>query len=491
MSLFAESIWRALPPPLEILKSSQVSEGSRSGDRIVTERHHATSLAATLSNNYLPLRLATKVVMTTSEGSKRVDEIQRVFAELTSALQGFDRAILCVNDHIRKIDKDMKVQECGSSWSRPAKVQLLYPLTEGQCTKHAACSVSVSSKTTTSIQCALLHIDVLCYAPNDWLVSRAVRELVLPGMIRQLEEMEHQTILSGKGAVSLQGYHYLVPELRHHLTLVHQVPEDDNPQVEEPKLKQQRAWWHKTFNLSADRPLFRVANALSFSETHADLKALKLLNVHEGLSASNLGGSIHVVKGLYRYHHYKHDNFDDSGWGCAYRSLQTIWSWFQEQNYTCLAPPSHAEIQKTLVMRGERGTDLLNSKQWIGAIEIGCVLNELLGIEYGIIDVPPSSDVSACARRIASHFDSFGTPIMIGGGVLAYTLLGIEWREDTGECCFLILDPHYKGEDSLYAIQNGGWVAWKKVSDNATAGGPLFVPGAHYNLMCPWPTSGV
>ena len=31
-----------------------------------------------------------------------------------------------------------------------------------------------------------------------------------------------------------------------------------------------------------------------------------------------------------------------------------------------------------------------------------------------------------------------GTPIMIGGGVLAYTLLGIDHNELTGACSFLV-----------------------------------------------------
>ena len=31
-----------------------------------------------------------------------------------------------------------------------------------------------------------------------------------------------------------------------------------------------------------------------------------------------------------------------------------------------------------------------------------------------------------------------GTPIMIGGGVLAYTLLGIDYNESSGACAFLV-----------------------------------------------------
>ena len=46
------------------------------------------------------------------------------------------------------------------------------------------------------------------------------------------------------------------------------------------------------------------------------------------------------------------DKFDDKGWGCAYRSLQTICSWFSRQLYTQAAPPSHRDIQTALVKVG-------------------------------------------------------------------------------------------------------------------------------------------
>jgi hypothetical protein len=44
---------------------------------------------------------------------------------------------------------------------------------------------------------------------------------------------------------------------------------------------------------------------------------------------------------------------DDSGWGCAYRSLQTIASWFLAQNFTDKPIPSHKEIQQVLVDIGQ------------------------------------------------------------------------------------------------------------------------------------------
>jgi hypothetical protein len=62
-----------------------------------------------------------------------------------------------------------------------------------------------------------------------------------------------------------------------------------------------------------------------------------------------------------------------------------------------------------------------------------------------VLTVNRGSDIPANARALAQHFSSQGTPVMIGGGVLAYTLLGVTFNEDTGEAAFLILDPHYTG----------------------------------------------
>lgn len=74
---------------------------------------------------------------------------------------------------------------------------------------------------------------------------------------------------------------------------------------------------------------------------------------------------------------------------------------------------------------------------------------------------------------------------MIGGGVLAYTLLGVDYNSATGDCAYLILDPHYTGSDDLQRIHKGQWVAWKRSNGNASGGGKLFVQDAFYNLLCP------
>lgn len=80
---------------------------------------------------------------------------------------------------------------------------------------------------------------------------------------------------------------------------------------------------------------------------------------------------------------------------------------------------------------------------------------------------------------------------MIGGGVLAYTLLGVHHNPLTEECAFLILDPHYTGSDDLDRVLGGRWVAWQRAGGKAAAGGPLFVNSAHYNFLCPQRPGGV
>lgn len=52
-------------------------------------------------------------------------------------------------------------------------------------------------------------------------------------------------------------------------------------------------------------------------------------------------GRVALLHGSYEYYHYMQDKFNDAGWGCAYRSLQTICSWFTLQGYTSKRPPSH------------------------------------------------------------------------------------------------------------------------------------------------------
>ncbi|KAL3153417.1 hypothetical protein ABBQ38_011753 [Trebouxia sp. C0009 RCD-2024] len=341
-----------------------------------------------------------------------------------------------------------------------------------------------------------LNLSILCYVPNQLPVSDLLAAIVKPAISRQLDALQHKLVQSGKvqpwTAIQVQP-----PGWPHCVTLMYPLPAPSATQPhtstgEEEALKATRQALHARLGLPPNRPLLRLNNAVDPClvtgppQVLPGGKTLRLQDVHVGLGPPSVsGGTLHMIDGSYDYHHYMQDKTDDAGWGCAYRSLQTIHSWFRCQHYTHAPVPSLKQIQQTLVDLGDKPQAFVGSRQWIGAIELGYVLDELLGATHKVITVSSGAEMSSKARDIAQHFDTQGTPIMIGGGVLAYTLLGIGHNDKTGECAFLILDPHYTGSEVLSRIHSGQWVAWKLPDGKAAAGGPLFVQNAFYNLLCP------
>ena len=255
-------------------------------------------------------------------------------------------------------------------------------------------------------------------------------------------------------------------------------------------LERTREAYHLAFGVPTDKPALRVANAFffgfDFDDARSSNDSSRLRDVHAlppGLPKSHVPhGTTHCVRGSYEYYHYMQDRFDDAGWGCAYRSLQTLCSWFRLQNYVASAPPTHREIQRVLVRIGDKPESFHGSCSWIGAVELSYVLDELYGISCKILTVSSGYDLPSRARELAKHFDDVGTPVMMGGGKLAYTLLGVQWDEKTGECAFLILDPHYTGGEDVKAIVPR-WCGWKKCED-------VFARD-FYNLLMPIPPKGV
>ena len=209
-----------------------------------------------------------------------------------------------------------------------------------------------------------------------------------------------------------------------------------------------------------------------------------LLNPH--LNISNIlesPSNSHIIRGLirgdYHYYHYNQDNFNDAGWGCAYRSLQTLLSWFLLNTSVGknIKIPTIPEIQTILVKIGDKDKKIIGSNDWIGAIEVNLVLNELLGIDNQILYVPSGSELNSKGRELLYHFQHNGTPVMVGGGKFAYTILGVDYDKVKGECKFLILDPHYSGEDDVKTIINKGWCNWKTIE--------IFKKENFYNLCLP------
>jgi len=66
---------------------------------------------------------------------------------------------------------------------------------------------------------------------------------------------------------------------------------------------------------------------------------------------------------------------------------------------------------------------------------------------------------------------------MMGGGELAYTLLGVHFDDQSGDIRFLILDPHYTGHDDIGEIVAKKWCGWHTADK--------FDQTAFYNLCFP------
>lgn len=95
------------------------------------------------------------------------------------------------------------------------------------------------------------------------------------------------------------------------------------------------------------------------------------------------------------------------------------------QGYTEIPIPSHRTIQKCLVDIGDKPSSFINSKQWIGSTEVGFVLESLLGISVKILCASTGAEVPTLARNLLHHFQTQGTPVMIG----LYFLRRFKWKQ--------------------------------------------------------------
>ncbi|XP_019862617.1 PREDICTED: ufm1-specific protease 2-like isoform X3 [Amphimedon queenslandica] len=229
---------------------------------------------------------------------------------------------------------------------------------------------------------------------------------------------------------------------------------------------------HQTFCLPTNRPFLRKTNR----QWSPWKQEARLFDPHVSLNLTEGGDGLALVNGSYLYYHYMQEKFNDKGWGCAYRSLQTIWSWFRCQGYTDAPVPTHREIQQTLVDCGDKEKPFIGSSEWIGSIEVSTVLSHSLQIESRIHHCSRGADIAGTGRLLQHHFRNQGTPVMIGGGVLAHTILGVDYDEQSGDIKFLILDPHYTGPEDINLI-NGKGCGWKRMN--------FWDQNASYNLCMP------
>ncbi|KFD54459.1 hypothetical protein M514_04606 [Trichuris suis] len=237
-------------------------------------------------------------------------------------------------------------------------------------------------------------------------------------------------------------------------------------------LEYYRSALHHIWNLPMDRCFFRRACKFELAK-----EGQLIRSIHKLVAPPSTTGRTAVVQGPYNYHHYMQDSFDDRGWGCAYRSLQTIWSWYVLNGYTNVPVPTHREIQEALVQVGDKQSSFIGAKKWIGSLELNYVLSHVLKIDSKILNARNGSEIDLNADELLCHFKGEGTPVMIGGGVLAHVILGVFIDEASSVVKYLVLDPHYTGPEDVKSIVQKGWCGWKPST--------FWAKSPFYNLLLP------
>ena len=174
-----------------------------------------------------------------------------------------------------------------------------------------------------------LKIDALGIAASTTKIVDVME--VLKGCVqRQIHEMGRCVLSEFKmrGTVSIPEVFHLKPKpFGHFVTIVYTKTGTC------ANFAEFRRHLHSIFLLPMERPYFRRMNKFKFDDDKI-AKSGPLTNVHVGLEKGRglSGTEIALIDGTYTYHHYMQDKFDDDGWGCAYRSLQTLISWFRYVN---------------------------------------------------------------------------------------------------------------------------------------------------------------
>lgn len=207
-----------------------------------------------------------------------------------------------------------------------------------------------------------------------------------------------------------------------------------------------------------------------------------LSDVHDGLATPKGCSFVNLVKGPYLYYHYCCDEIDDRGWGCGYRTVQTLCSWVRhqqmQQGEESRPVPSLRDIQDTLVAVGDKPPHFVGTKYWIGSYECFLILDYLYNVSCKIIHVKSGKDIAAQTVQLVRHFEEIGSPLMMGGDTDASSkgILGICGNEKSAH--LLVLDPHLsKHPHDGTEVQKLGWVRWYGLDD--------FMESSFYNFCLP------
>ncbi|XP_029436199.1 inactive Ufm1-specific protease 1 [Rhinatrema bivittatum] len=202
-------------------------------------------------------------------------------------------------------------------------------------------------------------------------------------------------------------------------------------------------------------------------------------NVHEGLPPPTASATrVAILRGDYLYYHYGCDGVDDRGWGCGYRTLQTLCSWLAEWEGRSRAVPGLREIQEWLVEMEDKPLGFVGSRGWIGCVEAALCVERYCGTPCRIMHARPGEGLEVVLKALERHFQGGGGPVMMGGDTdnVSKGILGL-CVGPLGQY-LLVLDPHAYGLcTDRDMVQREGWVQWRNLNS--------FEPSSFYNFCLP------
>lgn len=196
-------------------------------------------------------------------------------------------------------------------------------------------------------------------------------------------------------------------------------------------------------------------------------------NVHLGLPLPPTDcGKCSLVNGDYFYFHYGCDGQDDRGWGCGYRTIQTMASWICLNVHLSKTkkkhPPTISEIQQALVSMEDKPGSFISSREWIGTFEASLVLDFFYDIPCKLVHVRGGgAELEQVAVALHHHFETHGSPVMMGGDRdnSSKGIMGV-YTSNEGRY-LLVVDPHYFGcqlKPAELQTEICGWVSWRRIS---------------------------
>lgn len=190
---------------------------------------------------------------------------------------------------------------------------------------------------------------------------------------------------------------------------------------------------------------------------------MEFLNDVHGAILSDDERKTTLVCGNYSYFYYGIDGVNDHGWGCGYRTLQTIISHFIEPEKV----PSIGKIQEELVEIGDKPDGFKGSKEWIGSVEVAYMVDSFTDHPCRIKHYPAgqSGRLADMREDIVKHFEKGqAAPIMMGGNRDTSSKAVVGIKNDN----LLIVDPHHY-KDGLFKtadeVVDAGLIYWHKLED--------------------------